>query len=95
MHNVFSDMLYEYVAVYLDDILVYSESASEHVEHLRAVFERLRQHKLYAKRKKCTFAQRSIKYLGHVVENGQVRVDDDKVAAVRTWPTPTCVKHVQ
>ena len=56
MHNVFSDMLYEYVAVYLDDILVYSESASKHVEHLRAVFERLRQHKLYAKRKKCTFA---------------------------------------
>ena len=49
MHNVFSDMLYSSVAVYLDDILVYSESASEHVEHLRAVFERLRQHNLYAK----------------------------------------------
>ena len=56
MHNVFSDMLYKSVTVYLDDILVYSESASEHVEHLRAVFEQLRQHQLYAKRKKCTFA---------------------------------------
>ena len=74
MHNVFSDMLYEYVAVYLDDILVYSESASEHVEHLCAVFEQLRKHKLYAKQKKCTFAERSIKYLGHIVENGKVRV---------------------
>ena len=58
MHNVFLDMLYQYVSVYLDDILVHSESASEHVEHLRVVFEQLRQHKLYAKQKKCTFCWR-------------------------------------
>ena len=56
MHNVFSDMLYSSVAVYLDDILVYSESASEHVEHLHVVLEQLRQDKLYTKQKKCTFA---------------------------------------
>ena len=55
MHNMFLDMLYYYVAVYLDDILVYNESASEHVKHLHVVFEQLRQHKLYAKQKKCTF----------------------------------------
>ena len=80
--------------MYLHDILVYSESAREHVAHLHAVFERLCQYKLYAKQKKCTFASCSIKYLGHIVENGQVCVDDDKVTTVRTWPTPTCVKHV-
>ena len=56
MHNMFLDMLYEYVAMYLDDILVYRESTSEHVEHLLAVFEQLRKHKLYAKHRKCTFA---------------------------------------
>ena len=42
-----------------------------------------------------SFGKRSVKYLGHIVENGTIRVDLDKVAAVRTWPMPTCVKEIQ
>ena len=55
MHHVFHDVLDRYVLVYLDDILVYSESAEAHEAHLREVFSRLRAAKLYAKRSKCEF----------------------------------------
>ena len=63
-------MLHKFVLVYLDDILVYSETAEQHLQHLRQVFERLRAECFYAKRSKCEFGKRSVKYLGHVVENG-------------------------
>jgi len=58
------------VLVYLDDILVFSESASEHIVHVRSVLERLRAHKWYAKLKKCEFARLTLKYLGHIVGQG-------------------------
>ena len=81
--------------MYLDDILVFSETEQQHLHDLRAVLERLCCEKLRAKQRKYEFGKCSVKYLGHIVENGTIRVDLDKVAAVQTWPAPTCVKEVQ
>ena len=81
--------------MYLDDILVFSETEQQHLHNLRAVLERLPCEKFHAKQRKCEFGKRSVKYVGHIVENGTIRVDLDKVAAVQTWPAPTCVKEVQ
>ena len=53
--------------VYLNDILVFSETAEEHVEHVRVVLARLRSHRWFAKLKKCEFARLTLKYLGHIV----------------------------
>ena len=75
----------DFILVYLDDILVYSNNADEHKTHLRYVFDRLREHKLQAKLKKCEFGKPYIKYLGHVVGSGELHVDSDKVAAVLNW----------
>ena len=83
------------VCVYLDDILVFSETEQQHLHNLCAVLERLRCEKFHAKQHKREFGKCSVKYLGHIVENGTIRVDLDKVAAVQTWPAPTCVKEVQ
>ena len=83
------------VCVYLDDILVFSETEQQHLHDLSAVLERLRCNKFHAKQHKCEFGKCSVKYFGHIVENGTIRVDLDKVAAVQTWPVPTCVKEVQ
>ena len=83
------------VCVYLDDILVFSETEQQHLHDLYAVLERLHCKKFHAKPRKCEFRKRSVNYLGHIVENGTIRVDLDKVAAVQTWPAPTCVKEVQ
>ncbi|KAL0381911.1 UNVERIFIED_CONTAM: RNA-directed DNA polymerase [Sesamum latifolium] len=68
MNQVLHGFLDEFVVVYLDDIVVYSRTLAEHVEHLRQVLTRLREHELYAKVSKCSFAQETISFLGHIVE---------------------------
>ena len=83
------------VCVYLDDILVFCETDQQHLHDLCAVLEQLYHKKFHAKQQKCEFGKRGVKYLDHMVENGTIHVDLDKVAAVQTWPAPTCVKEVQ
>ena len=83
-----------FVLVYLDDILVYSDTAEKHKTHLQQVFNQLCEHKLQAKLKKCEFGKPYVKYLGHVVGSGELRVDSDKVAAVLDWEPPKDIKGV-
>ena len=80
--------------VYLDDILVFSPTEHEHENHLRLVFQKLREHKLQAKLKKCEFSKPCVKYLGHIVGSGEVYVDKDKVAAVTNWEPPKDIKGI-
>lgn len=94
IHSIFHDALDQYLLVYLDDLLVFSMSEEEHEMHLRTVFDKLRAHKLFAKRKKCFFARSEVKYLGHIVGGGELKVDSDKVSAVHTWPKPVDVKSL-
>ena len=95
MHEVFHSALDNFVLVYLDDIVVYSATEEEHERHLAWVFDQLLEHGLCAKRKKCTFGARSLKYLGHIVGSGELRTDPDKVSAVHDWKAPTDTKQLQ
>ncbi|PKI58979.1 hypothetical protein CRG98_020624 [Punica granatum] len=70
MNEVLHPFLDRFVVVYLDDIVVYSQSLKDHVEHLRQVFEVLRENSLYVKREKCAFAKREVPFLGHIVGGG-------------------------
>ena len=83
-----------FVLVYLDNTLVYSNNAAEHETHLWQVFDRLCEHKLQTKLKKCEFGKPYVTYLGHVVGSGELRVDSDKVAAVLDWEPPKDIKGV-
>ena len=74
--------------VYLDDIFVYSNSIEEHEEHLRIVFERLREHKLYLKWAKCDLYADKVDCLGHIIDKEGIHVDTDKVARIRDWRIP-------
>ena len=65
----------DFVLVYLDDILVFSTTEHEHENYLGLVFQKLKEHKLQAKFKKCEFGEPHVKYLGHVVGSGKVHVD--------------------
>ena len=94
MNQMFQDLLYKCVMVYLDDILVFSDSVKQHLADLRKVFERLCTLQFKAKHQKCEFGKCSVEYLGHVVENSTVYAYPNKVSAVRTWPKPTNVKEV-
>lgn len=95
MNHIFRDMIGKHVLVYLDDILVFSKSAEEHLQHLRLVLQRLREHKFYAKLSKCEFNMRSVHYLGHVVSAEGIQVDPRKTQVVDEWPVPRNPKHLR
>jgi len=78
-----------FVLVYLDDVLVYSRNHEEHLAHLSAVLTLLRQHKLFIKRSKCTYAMTSINFLGHVISDKGITMDPSKTKAIMEWPDPT------
>ena len=88
MNDVFREHLDKCVIVFIDDILVYSRSRGEHAEHLRIVLGKLREHQLFAKLSKCSFWQKKIGFLGHVVSEAGVAVDQEKISAISEWPTP-------
>ncbi|KAL0190943.1 hypothetical protein M9458_013641, partial [Cirrhinus mrigala] len=95
VNDVFRDMLNRWAIVYIDDILIYSNSYSEHVQHVRAVLQRLIEHQLYAKEEKCEFHQERITFLGYVISPKGVAMDEAKVNAVRNWPRPKTLKELQ
>ena len=95
MNHIFSKLLNRCVIVYLDDILVFSKSAEEHEQHLHEVFEVLREHRLYAKRSKCSFFTDELHFLGYIVNQHGIAADPAKTAAVAAWPQPTSVRQVR
>ncbi len=70
VNDVFRDMLNRWVIVYIDDILIYSDSYEDHVKQVRSVLQRLLTHQLYAKIEKCEFHQTSVSFLGYVISSG-------------------------
>jgi hypothetical protein len=95
INSIFAPYIGKFVCVYLDDILVYSKSADEHLEHLEAVFALMKKHELYIRMFKCTFNATEVKFLGHIVGNNQVKPDPKKVAAVENWAVPTNVHELR
>ncbi|KAF4709532.1 hypothetical protein FOZ62_028685, partial [Perkinsus olseni] len=82
-----------FVRVYLDDILVFSKSVEEHLDHLRQVFDALRAAGLTLSGEKCSLGMSSVHYLGHTFGSGGMRPDPEKVRAIVDWPTPsTCTE---
>ncbi len=95
INDVFRDMLNCWVIVYIDDILIYSETYEDHVKHVRAVLQRLLNHQLYAKSEKCEFHQESVSFLGYMISSGGVAMDDKKIRAVVNWPKHATLKELQ
>ena len=78
MNDIFRPYLGKFVLIYLDDILIYSKTPEEHVEHLRTVLRVLREHQFYAKKKKCVFTEKELLYLGHIIGAEGIRPDPCK-----------------
>jgi hypothetical protein len=94
MNSVFLTELDKFVVVFIDDILIYSKTKEEHVEHLRVVLTRLREHQLYAKFSKCEFWLDTIPFLGHILSAEGVAVDPSKVKDILEWKPPTTIHQV-
>jgi hypothetical protein len=88
MNSVFMDYLDQFVVVFIDDILVYSQNEQEHEEHLRKVLQRLRDCQLYAKLSKCEFWISEVLFLGHIINWDGLAVDPKKVAAILDGKAP-------
>ena len=95
MNEVLKRFLGKFVIVYLDDILIFSKTKKEHLEHIRQVLQRLKEEKLMINLKKCSFMQEEIVYLGFVISVDGLKMDPEKVKAILEWPTPENVGEVR
>jgi hypothetical protein len=95
MNDVFRDFINQFVLVFLDDVVVYSNTLEEHIKHVDLVLNRLHEKKLYAKKSKCDLFKTEIEFLGHYVGVNGLRVMEDKLAAVTDWPVPQTVREVR
>nr|GEU46417.1 putative reverse transcriptase domain-containing protein [Tanacetum cinerariifolium] len=95
-HAVFMDLmnrmckpyLDKFVIVFIDDILIYSKNEKEHKEHLMAIFELLKNEKLYAKFSKCKFWIPKVHFHGHVIDSRGIHVDPAKIESIKDWASP-------
>jgi hypothetical protein len=91
MNDIFREWFHDFVVVYIDDILIYSGSLEEHAEHLRKVFQRLKENKLYAKLEKCEFEVKEMDFLGHRIIKEGLKMNDHKVKEILDWEPPKLV----
>ena len=94
MHKVFQPYLDQFFVVFVDDILIYSESEWEHEYHLRIVLQLLRDPQLYPKFSECEFWLTEARILGHVVPASGMSVDPEKVEVVMSWERPKSVFEI-
>ncbi|KAG8490490.1 hypothetical protein CXB51_013599 [Gossypium anomalum] len=95
MNSVFKPLLRKFVLVFFDDILMYSKSWPEHLEHLHEVLLLLWTQQFFAKKTKCCFGISQIEYLGHVLHVGMVSMDKSKIECISSWPVPSLVKELR
>ena len=95
MSRVLNNMTWQNAIVYIDDVLCFSNNYEEHIEHLSAIFDRLRSANLKLNPKKCYFAREEVTYLGHTISSEGIRVDQEKVKAVLDFPRPKSAKEVR
>ena len=95
MDQLFKPLLKTCALTLLDDTLVGSKDDNTHIQDLRKVFLLMRQHKLYAKRSKCEFNQRSVGFLGNVVTEHGLHVDPHKIDAIKSWPAPKNIHELR
>jgi len=96
MDDIFNGLIMEgVVVVYLDNILIFTETLEEHRRVTRRVMELLRKNNLFLKPEKCEFEKTEVEYLGVIISQDSVKMDPVKVAGVTEWPIPSNRKEVQ
>ncbi|KAI2646333.1 Transposon Tf2-9 polyprotein [Labeo rohita] len=95
INEILKEFMNKFVIAYIDDILIYSKTETEHIAHVRTVLSRLLENQLYVKAEKCEFHVHHTSFLGYLVSRQGVKMDPTKVQAVTDWPQPTTVKELQ
>ncbi|KAI2662443.1 Transposon Tf2-9 polyprotein [Labeo rohita] len=95
INEILKDFMNKFVIAYIDDILIYSKSETEHITHVHAVLSRLLDNQLYVKAEKCEFHIHQTSFLGYEVSHQGVKMDPTKIQAVTGWPQPSTIKELQ
>lgn len=95
MNYILAPLLRKGIVDFIDDILIYTATWGQHLQLLEAIFQLLKEHQIKIKLSKCSFAQRQLTYLGHIISAEGVATDPKKIATVQNWPTPLNVKDVR
>ncbi|KAF8756181.1 hypothetical protein RHS01_04909 [Rhizoctonia solani] len=95
MNNLFCNLIDVTIVIYLDNILIFSKNPKDHPTHVREVLSQLMKNQLFCKLSKCHFHVTTVDYLGIVISPAGFSMDQKKIEAVTTWPTPRTVKQVQ
>ena len=95
MHEVFRPYMRKFVLVFFDDILIYSRNREDHLGHVARVFQCLHKHSLVVNQGKCDFGVYKVAYLGHVISAAGVSVDEEKISAMLSWPSPKNLKELR
>ena len=85
MNKVLQPFLDHFMIVYLDDIVVYSTMLKNHAQHLRQVFQILRNNELFLKLEKCSFAQQEVEFHGHKISDEKLKMENVKVKVILEW----------
>jgi len=88
VNNIFRDFLYEFLVVYLDNMLIYLDNLKEYWKHVRKVLERLQEAELFLKPSKYKFHIQKVEFLGFVIEINRVQMDPANMESVTAWSTP-------
>jgi hypothetical protein len=95
MDEVLREIIDEYAAVYIDDIVIYSNTFEEHLQHVEEVLRRLKEANLIVKLEKCTFNQEETRLLGHIVGRNGIKTDPEKIEKVKNYPRPTNLRELR
>jgi hypothetical protein len=95
MNDILGHYLRKFVLVFFNDILIYSKTWEEHLQHIRQVLALLQANSVFLKKSKCSFGQTTVGYLGHIISDQGVAVDLEKIKAITSWPQPVTVKQLK
>ena len=95
MNSIFKTFLRKFVLVFFYDILIYSKSWEDNVQHVDKVLQLLKEQQLYAKPSKCFFRVKEVEYLGHIVYHEGVKVEPNNIKAMMDWPIPKTLKNLR
>jgi len=95
MSDLFAEYIGKFMSVYIDDILIYSDTEQDHLKHIAMVCDKLKQSRFYASRKKSEFFAASMDVLGHIIDDQGLRASPEKIARIEAWTTPKNKKQLQ
>jgi reverse transcriptase-like protein len=97
MDDIFRDEIAQgWLKIYMDNLIITSEEDKAiHQQQVERVLQKIKDHDLFLKAKKCSFHKRQVEYLGVIIGQGKVEMDPVKVEGIAKWPTPTTVKDVR